>query len=144
MFFFFFFFFYGFFRVLDFKNEFSVFWIFLGFLRFFIIFAIFLVFGPLLKTIEVFVDFLKLFCFFGLFLLFLDYDFFFWIFLGHFGFFFKLPRFIFKVTKVITGHQRWPKNWPKKPLAKGRSPLEELEVGLRSGLYLLVLFKAYI
>ena len=64
--------------------------------------------------------------------------------------FFKLLRFLLKVTKVTTGYQKWPEIgqnsiirfifawWAKKAL--GRSPLQELEVGLRSGPYLLVSF----
>ena len=57
------------------------------------------------------------------------------------------------VTKVTTGHQKWPKmgqnsirssffaRRAKKASAEGRSPPQELEVGPRSGPYLLVYIK---
>ena len=57
------------------------------------------------------------------------------------------------VTKVTTGHQKWPKmgqnsiirsffaRRAKKASAEGRSPPQELEVSPRSGLYLLVYYK---
>ena len=73
------------------------------------------------------------------------------MFFGFFGFFLKLLRLLLKVTKVTTGHQRWPKigqnsiiryflpKGQKKPSAEGRSPSQELEVGPRSGSYLLVI-----
>ena len=63
----------------------------------------------------------------------------------------KLLRVLLKVTGVSTEHRKWPKiskNSIKSPLfarrakkasAGGRSPPQELEVNLRSGLYLLVI-----
>ena len=70
---------------------------------------------------------------------------FFYIFFKNlFAFFLKLLRLLLKVTTVTTGYQKWPKigqnsivgffppKGKKKPLAKGQSPLQELEVGPRS------------
>ena len=64
------------------------------------------------------------------------------------GFFSKLLRLLLKVTKVTTGHKKLPKMGQnsiissffarKKALGEGRSPPQELEVGPRSGPYLLV------
>ena len=68
------------------------------------------------------------------------------------GFLSKLIRLLLKVTKVTSGHknrQKWPKQHnklfflpevQKKASAEGQSPPQELEVGPRSGPYLLVLF----
>ena len=65
-------------------------------------------------------------------------------------FFSNLLRLLLKVTEVTTEHQKWPKvsqnsikssffaQRAKKALAEGRRPPQELEVGLRSGPYLLV------
>ena len=62
----------------------------------------------------------------------------------------KLLMLLLKVTKVTTGHQKLPKMGQnsiisfffapreKTALAEGRSPPQELEVGPRSGPYLLV------
>ena len=61
-----------------------------------------------------------------------------------------LLRLLLKVTKVTTQHQKWPKMGQnskigslfarrgKKASAEGQSPPQELEVGPRSGPYLLV------
>ena len=61
-------------------------------------------------------------------------------------------RLLLNVTMVTTGHQKLPKMGQKsikssffarrgkKALAEGRSPPQELEVGPRSGPYLLVLY----
>ena len=62
-----------------------------------------------------------------------------------------LLMLLLKVTEVTTEHKKWPKisnnsikssfsdqREEKNPLAIDRSPLEELEGSLRSGLYLLV------
>ena len=71
-------------------------------------------------------------------------------FFGFYGFLAKLLRLLLKVNKVTTGNQKWPKmgqnsiirsffaQRAKKALAKGQSPPQELEVGPRSGSYLLV------
>ena len=69
--------------------------------------------------------------------------------MGLFGFFLKLLRLLLKVTKVTTGHQKWPKIGQnstitfyfarRAKIALGRSPPQELEVGPRSEPYLLVL-----
>ena len=60
---------------------------------------------------------------------------------------------LLKVTKVTSGHQKWPKigqnsgmktfiaQRAKKALAEHRSSLQELKVGLHSGPYFLVLLK---
>ena len=68
-----------------------------------------------------------------------------------FDFFKKLLRLLLNSIEVTTEHQKWPiistnsvKSYffaqrAKKASAKGQSPLQELEVGLRSGPYLLVL-----
>ena len=89
------------------------------------------------------VFFLKIFEIFGYF-----EDF--WFFFGLFVFFLELLRLILKVTKVTIGHQKLPKmgqnskinsffaRRAKKASAEGRSPPQELEVGPRSGPYLLV------
>ena len=91
-----------------------------------------------------FVFFWNFLRFFGFFLDFQD----FWIFFFYYYFFrflfFKLLRLLLKVTKVTTGNQKWPKKHnkvffsPKGKKSLGRSPLQELEVGPRSGPYLLV------
>ena len=64
----------------------------------------------------------------------------------------KLLRLLLNVTTVTTGHQKSPKSGQnskkssffarraKKASAEGRSPPQELEVGPRSGPYLLVSF----
>ena len=116
---------------LDFFGFFWIFWIFFGFFLDFLDFLDF--FG--------FLDFLKFLDFFGFFL-----DFF-----GFLGFLSKLLRLLLKVTKVTIGHQKLPKmgqnskistffaRRAKKASAEGRSPPQELEVGPRSGPYLLVL-----
>ena len=74
-------------------------------------------------------------------------------FYGLFGFFFKLMRLLLKVTKGTTGHQKWPKigknrkkafflpEGHQKPLDKGQSPPQELEVGPSRWPYLLVKYK---
>ena len=92
---------------------------------------------------------------------FLDYFWIFWIIFGFFldffllflfffyGFFSKLLWLLLKITKVTTGHQKWPKQHnklffaqkTKKASAEGPSPPQELEVGPRSGPYLLVSMK---
>ena len=67
------------------------------------------------------------------------------------GFLSKLLRLLLKVTKVTTGYQKLPKMGKKnniissffarrtdKASAEGRCPPQELEVGPRSGPYLLV------
>jgi hypothetical protein len=68
-----------------------------------------------------------------------------------FWFLSKLLRLLLNVTTVTTGHQKSPKmgqnsikssffaRRAKKASAEGRSPPQELEVGPRSGSYLLVL-----
>ena len=84
---------------------------------------------------------------------------FFEIFMKFFGFLVflrflsKLLRLLLKVTKVTTGHKKLPKmghksivspflpKGQKKPSAKGQSPPQELEIGPRSGPYLLVASK---
>ena len=80
--------------------------------------------------------------FFGIFF----WDFFCWI----VQILFKVTKVSTKVTKVTTGPQKWPKmgqnsiirsfsaQRAKEALAEGQSPPQELEVGLRSGPYLLV------
>ena len=82
---------------------------------------------------------------------FLFYFIFFWIFF--LGIFSKSLRLLLKVTEVTTGHQKWPKmgqssiissffaRRTKKALDEGQSPPQELEVGPRSGLYILVPLK---
>ena len=72
---------------------------------------------------------------------------------GFLGFLSKLLRLLLKVTKVTTGHQKMPKmgqnsiissffaRRAKKASDEGRSPPQELEVGPRSGPYLLVPYK---
>ena len=68
----------------------------------------------------------------------------FWFVFGFLGFLSKLLRLLLKVTKVNTGHQKLPKQHkkpffcPKGKKSLGRSPPQELEVGPRSGPYLLV------
>ena len=54
-----------------------------------------------------------------------------------------LLRLLLKVTKVTTGHQKWRKMGPNSIIssAEGQSPLQELEVGPRSGPYLLVIIE---
>ena len=55
-------------------------------------------------------------------------------------------KFLLKVSEVATEHQKWPRidknrikiQKEKKGLAKGQSPLQELEESWRSGLYRLV------
>ena len=67
------------------------------------------------------------------------------------GFLSKLLRLLIKVTKVTTGHQKLPKMGQNRiiscfffarrannALVEGQSPPQELDVGLRSGPYLLV------
>ena len=93
-----------------------------------------------LSTFLDFWNFLNFLKFFGFFL-----DFF-----GFLRFLSKLLRLLLKVTKVTTGHQKMPKMGQnsiissffarKKASAEGRSPPQELEVGPRSGPYLLVHF----
>ena len=64
----------------------------------------------------------------------------FWFFGWIFGFFSKLSRF--KVTKVTTEHQKWPKiaqNSISFFCCCPKNPLQKIEVGPRSGKYLLVL-----
>ena len=59
-----------------------------------------------------------------------------------FGFLSKLLRLLLKVTKVTTGHKKLPKMGQNSIISsEGRSPPQELEVGPRSGPYLLVDFK---
>ena len=81
-------------------------------------------------------DYFGFFYFFFIFLFFLVY--------------FKVNRLLLNVTMVNTGHQKLPKMGQnsikssffalsvKKASAEGRSPPQELEVGPRSGPYLLV------
>ena len=70
------------------------------------------------------------------------------------GFLLKLLLLLLKGTKFTTGYQKFDKNGPKqhnklsllpkvkkKASVQGRSPPQELEVGRRSGLYLLVSIK---
>ena len=90
------------------------------------------------------------FIFFGFFGRFLDFGIF-WNFLKFFGFFFVIVTNV--TTKCYHGYYWTPKmgqnsikssffaRRAKKTLAEGRSPPQELEVGPRSGLYLLVPFK---
>ena len=95
-----------------------------------------------------FIDFLDFFGFFG-FLDILNFFVIFCIFFGFFWFFFGS----FKVTNVTTkcyhGYYwtlKIAKNGPKqhkKALAEGQSPPQELEVGPRSGPYLLVVYEWY-
>ena len=71
------------------------------------------------------------------------------------GFLSKLLMFLLKVTKVTTGHKKLAKmgqnsikssffaQRAKKASAECRSPSQELEVGPRSGPYLLVDLKEY-
>ena len=59
--------------------------------------------------------------------------------------FFDFFKINFKVTKIATEHQKWPKigknskisscfaHRAKKSSAKGQSPVQELEVGPRNG-----------
>ena len=80
---------------------------------------------------------------------FLDFSIFFRFFV-FLGFLSKLLMLLLKVTKVTTGHQKLPKmgqniiissffaQRAKKASTKGRSPPQELDVGPRSGPYLLV------
>ena len=82
---------------------------------------------------------------------FLKFLYFLWIFFWSLGFLSKLPRLLIKVTKVTTAHQKLPKIGQisiisslfcikgKKSLS--RSPPQELEVGLCSRPYLLVIIK---
>ena len=75
----------------------------------------------------------------------------FFVFFGFYGFLTKLLRVLLQVTKVANGNQKWPKMGqnsiiksffcPKGKQSLGQSPLQELEVGSRSGSYLLVLLK---
>ena len=67
-------------------------------------------------------------------------------FLGFFGFFSKLLGLLLNVMEVTTEHQEWPiiGTTSVKSSVEGGSPLQELEVSLRSGLYLLVCYKGYI
>ena len=141
---------------------------FWDFLRFFGIFGFFDHFWQFFDFWGFCMDFLDFFWFFLFFFIFWDFfgflDFFkfldFLNFLGFCGFFLGFFLFFFvsfKVTKVTTkcyhGYYWTPtiaKNGPKqhkelffarrakKASAQGRSPPQELEVGLRSGLYLLV------
>ena len=114
--------------------------IFPDFIGFFWIFEIFGYFG----FFWIFLDF------FWIFWIFWDFiDFFFWF----FWFFWKLLRLLLKITEVTTKHQKWPKvsqnsiissffaQREKNSSAEGRSPPQELEVGPRSGPYLLVSLK---
>ena len=78
------------------------------------------------------------------------------VFFGFYGFFSKLLRLLLKVTKVTTGQQKRPRMGQnsiisffcclkgKKSLGLGRSPPHELEVGPRSGPYLLVSYKYHV
>ena len=73
--------------------------------------------------------------------------------MGFFGFFLKLLMLLLKITEVTTGHQKLPKvgqnsirrsffaRRAKKASSGGRSPPQELEVGPRSGPYILVYIK---
>ena len=105
----------------------------------------------------VFLDFfwfyLHFWTFFGFLIFFEIFLFFCWIFIGFLGFLSKFLRLLLKVTKVTTGHQKLPKmgrnsiissffaQRAKRASAEGWSPPQELEVGPRSGPYLLVFFK---
>ena len=113
---------------MDFFGFFWNFWIFFGF----------------------FLDYLGFYEFFGI-LGFIEFLRFFLDFFVFFWFLSKLLRLLLNVTTVTTGHQKLPKigkksffflpQGQKKASAKGRSPPQELEVGPRSGLYLLVILK---
>ena len=142
----------------------------MNFLNFVLIFWDFWNFWPFLKKKFDFWGSLWIFGFFGIscifFWIFFRFFSYFWIFLfflkflDFFGYFFVFLRFLamllrllLKVTKVTTGHQKLPKMGQnsiisfyfcpkgKKALAEGRSPLQELEVGPRSGPYLLVIIQ---
>ena len=115
-------------RFLDFSTIFEIFEILVFFLWIFLIF-----FG--------FFGFYRFFCvFFGIFFCILG-DF--------FVFFSKLLKLLLKVTKVTTEHHKLPKMGQNSIISYffaqratkslGRSPAQELEVGPRSGPYLLVI-----
>ena len=109
-----------------------------------------------------FLKFLKIHCsnFLDFFLIFFDYlifikllfDVFEYCFVL-FGIFSKLLRILLKVSRVTTEHQKWPKmnqnsiksslfaQRAKKASAEGQSLPQELEVGPRSGPYLIVIYK---
>ena len=90
-------------------------------------------------------SFFLFFLFLFYFLKFLDFFLDFFVFLGFSS---KLLRFLLNVTKVTSGHQKLPKIGrnsiinclfcPKGKKSLGGSPPQELEVGPRSGPYLIV------
>ena len=96
-----------------------------------------------------------MFWIFWIFLDFLGFTEFFWIFFGFLCFFWflsKLLRLLLNVTTVTTGHQKLSKigqnsiKSPFFPVGKksfGQSPPQELEVGPRSGPYILVELKSF-
>ena len=73
-------------------------------------------------------------------------------FVGFLGFLSNLLRLLLKVTKVTTGHQKWPKRGQniiispffarRAKKASAEALPQELEVGPRSGPYLLVFLKS--
>ena len=115
-----------------FKVNLRFFWIFLTIWQFFSRFLGFIMdFWIFKKNFEFFLD--------VLFFLFL----FFFFFSGFLGFLSKLQRLLLKVTKVTTGHPKLGQNSLISSLflpglGLGQSPPQELEVGQRSGPYLLV------
>ena len=139
------------------KWIFEIFWDFFRFSDFWTIFDNFLIF------LFFFYGFFNLFLIFWVFLDFLDFFWIFWIFWTFFGFgdflkFFEIFWIFFVIvinvtTKCYHGYYWTPKmgqNSIKSPLfarrakktsAEGRSPPQELEVGPRSGPYLLVYLK---
>ena len=131
-----------FFQIFGFLDHFWQFFDFFGFLWFFESFLDFLVF---------FWIFWIFFGFFGFFGRFLDFGIF-WNFLKFFGFFFVIVTNV--TTKCYHGYYWTPKmgqnsikssffaRRAKKASAEGRSPPQELEVGPRSGPYLLVSFNS--
>ena len=130
--------FWDFFRFLDFLTIFDHFLIFLIFKDFWIFFGFFVFFW----IFWIFLDFLDVFWILGFFEIFWNFwDFFFLL---------LLLMLLLNVTMVTTGQPKLPKMGQnrikssffarKKASAEGRSPPQELEVGPRSGPYLLVHF----
>ena len=139
---------------MDFLTIFDIFFYFWGSLRIFGFFKIFLdfkfFFGFLKDILDFYFFFLSFLAFFKYFF-WIFYNFFFSIFFSRFfGFLSKFLRLLLKVTKVTTGQQKLPRMgqnsiisflfaWrANKASAEGWSPAQELEVGPRSGPYLLV------
>ena len=142
--------FFGIFQFFDRFWQFLDFWGFYGLFGFFLTFLIFFGF-----FFGFFFKFFRIFWIFG-FLDFQFFGFFFEFFLDFFSFFWFLSKVIWlllNVTMVTTGHQKSPKmgqnslrssffaRRAKKASAEGQSPPQELEVGPRSGPYVLVYCK---